>query len=61
LTGAALAAIPAPNANDYLGGLTETGQDLQAEAAPRRRRQRRADDAAGYRHRRWARISAISR
>ncbi len=31
VTGTALAAIPAPNASDYLGGLTETGQDLSAE------------------------------
>jgi peptidoglycan/LPS O-acetylase OafA/YrhL len=31
VTGTALAAIPAPNANDYLGGLTEVGQDLSAE------------------------------
>ena len=36
MTGAALAAIPAPNANDYLGGLTSTGQDLQAEAAAKK-------------------------
>ncbi len=32
-TGAALAAIPAPNASDYLGGRTEIGQDLTSEAA----------------------------
>ena len=32
-TGAALAAIPAPNASDYLGGRTEVGQDLTAEPA----------------------------
>lgn len=31
LTGTALAAIPAPNASDYLGGKTEVGQDLSAE------------------------------
>ncbi|HQR78682.1 MAG TPA: acyltransferase family protein [Actinomycetota bacterium] len=33
VTGTALAAIPAPSANDYLGGLTATGQDLTAEPA----------------------------
>ena len=32
-------AIPAPNANDYLGGLTSTGQDLQAEAAAKKAEQ----------------------
>jgi peptidoglycan/LPS O-acetylase OafA/YrhL len=32
-TGAALAAIPAPSASDYLGGRTEIGQDLTSEAA----------------------------
>jgi hypothetical protein len=31
LTASALAAIPAPNASDYLGGRTEVGQDLSAE------------------------------
>jgi len=29
--GTALASIPAPNASDYLGGLTSTGQDLSTE------------------------------
>jgi len=33
LTGTAIAAIPAPNASDYLGGRTEIGQDLSAEPA----------------------------
>jgi hypothetical protein len=32
VTGTALAAIPAPNAGDYLNGLTSVGQDLSAEA-----------------------------
>ena len=33
VTGTALAAIPAPNASDYLGGLTEVGQELSAAPA----------------------------
>jgi hypothetical protein len=31
VTGSALASIPAPNANDYLNGMTSVGQDLNAE------------------------------
>jgi peptidoglycan/LPS O-acetylase OafA/YrhL len=31
VAGSAIAAIPAPSAGDYLGGLTEVGQDLSAE------------------------------